>query len=130
MKMLKLFLLASCCVLMTACIEINENVEIKENGSGKISTTTDLSQLLDMMQSFGGDEMDKRKGEKVDTLIEMKSIIDTAKNLTADQKALLRNGKMRLKMNLAEKVFNVNMEFPFDNLEKYQQLNNLLSSGA
>jgi hypothetical protein len=130
MKVTRLFVAACMCLWLTSCIEINENVEIKENGSGKISTTTDLSQLVDMMQAFGGEEMDKRKDEKIDTLIEMKSIVDTAKNLTADQKALLKNGKVRLKMNLAEKVFNVNMEFPFDNMEKYQQLNNLLSSGA
>jgi hypothetical protein len=130
MKVIRLIVAAWFCLWLTSCIEINENVEIRENGSGKISTTTDLSQLVDMMQAFGGEEMGKRKDEKVDTLIDMKSIVDTAKNLTRDQKALLRNGKVRLKMNLAEKVFNINMEFPFDNLEKYQQLNNLLSSGA
>jgi hypothetical protein len=60
----------------------------------------------------------------------MKSIVDTAKNLTAEQKALLRKGKIRMKMNLPEKVFNINMEFPFENMEKYQELNTLLNSGA
>ena len=129
MRVIRLIVAVCICLWLTSCIEINENVDIKENGSGKISTTTDLSQLVDMMQAFGGDEMQSRKNDKVDTVINMKSIVDTAKNLTADQKALLRNGKVRLKMNLAEKVFNVNMEFPFENLEKFQQLNTLLSSG-
>jgi len=130
MRVIRLFVAACLCLLLTSCIEINENVDIKDNGSGKVSTTTDLSQLVDMMQAFGGDQMDKMKEEKVDTVIQMKSIVDTSKTLTADQKALMRNGKVRLKMNLAEKVFNVNMEFPFENMEKYQQLNNLLNSSA
>jgi len=130
MKFLKFLVIGLCCVWLTSCLEINENVEIKANGSGKVSTTTDLSQLVDMMSAMGGEEFDKKKDEKIDTVIEMKKFLDTAKGLTAEQKALLMNGKIRMKMNLAEKVFNINMEFPFDNLEKYQQLNNLLNSGA
>lgn len=130
MRVIRLFVAACLCLWLTSCIDINENVDIKNNGSGTISTTTDLSQLIDMMQAFGGDEMNKMKDEKMDTLIMMKSIVDTSTSLTADQKALLRNGKVRLKMNMTEKVFNINTEFPFENLEKYQQLSNLLSSGA
>jgi hypothetical protein len=130
MKVLKLLLLSFCCVWLSSCLEINEDVEIKENGSGKVSTTTDLSQLIDMMAAMGGEEFEKKKDEKIDTLIEMKKFIDTSTSLSADQKALLKNGKIRMKMNLAEKIFNINVEFPFDNMEKYQQLNNLLNSQA
>ena len=130
MKVFKFLLLGICCLWMTSCLEINENVEIKENGSGKVSTTTDLSQLVDMMSAMGGDEYNKMKDEKIDTLIDMKKFVDTSTKLTADQKALLRNGKIRMKMNIQEKVFNINMEFPFDNMEKYQQLNNLLNNQA
>jgi len=130
MKILKRILLACWCIWLTSCLEINEDVEIKANGSGKVSTTTDMSQLVDMMSAMGGEEFEKKKDEKIDTLILMKQFVDTSTSLTADQKALLRNGKIRMKMNLSEKIFNVNMEFPFDNLEKYQQLNNLLNSEA
>ena len=130
MKVLKLFLACCCCIWLTSCLEINEDVEIKDNGSGKVSTTTDLSQLIDIMSAMDSEGFGKKKDEKIDTIIEMKKFVDTSTKLTADQKALLRNGKIRMRMNLAEKVFNINMEFPFDNLEKYQQLNNLLNSEA
>jgi hypothetical protein len=130
MKLLKFVGMALCCVWFSSCLEINENVEIKSNGSGNISTTTDLSQLIDMMQAFGGEDLEKKKDEKMDTVIQMSTIVDTAKNLSADQKALLRKGLIRIKMNLAEKVFNINTQFPFDNLEKYQQLSTLMNSGA
>ena len=130
MKVIKCLLVGLCCLWMTSCLEINENVEIKENGSGRISTTTDLSQLVDMIAAMGGDEYNKMKNEKIDTLIEMRKFVDTSTKLTADQKVLLRNGKIRMKMNIEEKVFNINMEFPFDNIERYQQLNNLLNNQA
>ena len=130
MKVLKLLLISFCCVLMSSCLEINEEVEIKENGSGKVSTTTDLSQLVDLMASMAGDEYEKMKNQKVDTLIEMKGFVDTSTKLTAEQKSLLRSGKLRMKMNVEEKVFNFNMEFPFDNIEKYQELSNLMNNQA
>ena len=100
MKAVKFLVIAFCCLWLTSCLEINEEVEIKENGSGKVSTTTDLSQLVDMIQAFGGDEFEKKKDEKIDTTFDMKQFVDTASNLTADQKALLRTGKIKLKMNL------------------------------
>lgn len=128
--MLKLFLVAVGCVLFTSCLEINEEVQIKENGSGQISTTMDMAQLIDMMQAMGGDEFDKKKDEKIDSVIYLKSIVDTAKNLSAEQKALLRDGVVRVKMDIGAKEFKINMNYPFANLEKLQKLNNALSSGG
>jgi hypothetical protein len=131
MRMLKLFFVAVGCVFFASCLEINEEVQINDNGSGQVSTTMDMAQLIDMMQAMGGEEFEKKKDEKIDSTILMKSIIDTAKNLTAEQKALLRNGKMRIKMDMAKKEFNINMQYPFSNLEQLQKLNNTIgSSGA
>ena len=128
--MLKLFLVAVGCVLFTSCLEINEEVQIKENGSGQISTTMDMAQLIDMMQAMGGEEFDKKKDEKIDSVLYLKSIVDTAQKLTAEQKALLRDGVVRVKMDLAAKEFKINMNYPFSSLEKLQKLNNTLSSGG
>ena len=61
----------------------------------------------------------------------MKDIVDTSTKLTSEQKALLRDGTMRIKMNMAEKQFLLKMNYPFSSLEKLQQLNTQLgSSGA
>src|SRR5215213_3270434 len=118
MRILKLLFVAVGCVLLTSCLEINEETQIKDNGSGQISTTMDMAQLIDMMQAMGGEEFDKKKDEKVDSVINLKDIVDTAKNLTAEQKSLLRDGKVRIKMDLAAKEFKINMNYPFANLEK------------
>src|SRR5215213_7468645 len=113
MRMLKLFFVAVGCVFFASCLEINEEVQIKDNGSGQVSTTMDMSQLIDMMQAMGGEEFDKKKDEKIDSVIYLKSILDTAKNVTAEQKALLKDGKILIKMNMAAKEFFINMNYPF-----------------
>ena len=128
MRMLKLFLVAVGCVFFASCLEINEEVQINDNGSGQISTTMDMAQLIDMMQAMGGEEFEKKKDEKMDSTILLKDFVDTAKNLTKEQKALLRNGTLRIKMNMAQKEFNLNMKYPFSSLENLQKLNSALAA--
>lgn len=128
--MLKLLFVSVGCVLFTSCLEINEQVEIKPNGSGEVSTSMDMGQLIDMMQAMGGEEFDKKKDEKIDSFIYLKSIVDTAQNLTAQQKDLMRDGKIHVKMNMADKEFKITMNYPFNNLERLQQLNAAISDGG
>ncbi len=130
MRMLKLLFVALGCVLFASCLEINEEVEIKDNGSGQLSSTMDLGQLVDMMAAMGGDEFDKRKDEKIDSFINLKDIVDTAQNLTPQQKQLMRDGKVHVQMNMAEKLFKLNMQYPFASLEKLQQLHTAMSDGG
>ena len=130
MRMLKLLFVALGCVLFASCLEINEEVEIKENGSGQLSSSMDLSQLVDMMAAMGGEEFEKKKDEKIDSVIYLKDIIDTAKNLTAEQKRLTRDGTVRVQMNMAEKLFKLDMHYPFSSLERLQQLHAAMSDGG
>lgn len=118
------------CVLFASCLEINEEVEIKPNGSGELSTSMDMGQLIDMMQAMGGEEFEKKKDEKIDSFIYLKNIVDTASNLTTQQKDLMRDGKVHVKMDMAEKEFKIVMKYPFANLERLQQLNAAVSDGG
>jgi hypothetical protein len=128
--MLKMLFVAVGCVFFASCLEINEEVEIKDNGSGQLSTTMDMAQLIDMMQAMGGEEFDKKKDEKIDSVINLKDIVDTSKSLTAEQKDLMRDGKVYVKMNLQEKEFKIKMQYPFNNLERLQKLNAAISDGG
>jgi len=67
--MLKMLFVVVGCVFFASCLEINEEVEIKQDGSGQLSTTMDRGQLIDMMQAMGGEEFDKKKDEKSDSII-------------------------------------------------------------
>lgn len=118
------------CMFFTSCLEINEEVEIKPNGSGELSTSMDMGQLIDMMQAMGGEEFDKKKDEKIDSTIFLKNVVDTASNLTKQQKDLMRDGKVHVKMNMEQKEFKISMKYPFGNLERLQQLNTAISDGG
>ncbi|MBC7850376.1 MAG: hypothetical protein H7Y31_11610 [Chitinophagaceae bacterium] len=109
--------------LLLGCYEVNEEIVINENGSGTFVTRMDMSQLLEMMQGMGGEEMAKEGLDRpIDTVFMMKSFVDSAKEITAEQKQLLANGKMRMQMNMDKKVFKIDTDFPFANYGQLQQL--------
>lgn len=119
-------------VLLTGCFEVQEQVDIKENGSGQLSVNTDMSQLLDIMQTYvGKDEMEKQLPKKtMDTTLLMKDLVDTAKDITSDKKALVRDGRIHMKLNMDEKLFKSDMHFPFKSLSDLQKLYTSMNDGS
>lgn len=132
MKWVKILLPVLFFFVLAGCFEINEEINVKSNGSGEMTMKMDMSQLLDMMQSYlGKDEMDKQMPKKaMDTTVLMKDLVDTAKSISEDKKALIRNGKVHLKLNMDEKIFKADMHFPFDNLNNLQKLYTSLNDGS
>lgn len=111
-------------VLFAACYEINEDITINENGSGIYSTRMDMSALLQMMQSMASEEEIQKSGlnKSIDTLIRLKSIMDTAKDVTPEQRRLYQDGTMKMKIDLKENVFKADVNFPFKSLADLQTL--------
>ena len=111
-------------VLFAACYEINEEITITEKGSGTYSTKIDMSALLQMMQSMASEEEIQKSGldRSIDTVINLKSILDTAKNVTPEQRRLFENGTMKMKVDMKENIFNADVNFPFKNLDDLQAL--------
>ena len=122
MKLLKFAVIGYICLGLTSCLEITETVEIKEDGSGVFTNTTDMSQMIDMLAAVGGEEFEKMKEKTVDSTFSMRDRIDSAKNLTAEEKALLADGKVNFKMDAKEKIFNIQMQYPFRNLASLEKL--------
>jgi hypothetical protein len=112
-----LLLFFICCI--TSCFNLTEEYTIREDGSGQFTINMDLYKMIDMMNSFGkSDSLDTKTEEedKVrDTIIYFKKSIDESKELSADQKQLFRDGSLRLVMNLKEKKFFLDINFPFKN---------------
>lgn len=115
--------------MMAGCYEVNEEIVVNKDGSGTYDSHMDMSQLVDMIQSFAGEEDLKKQGmdRVIDTSILMNSVIDSVKNLTVQQRELLKDGKMRLQMNLKEKVFKIDMNLFFKN---YVQLHDLMTGAG
>jgi hypothetical protein len=119
-------------LFLASCVDITEDIEVRSNGSGQMLVNMDMSQLLDIMQSYvGKEEMAKQLPQnKLDTTIYMKDLVDTAKDISADKKALIRDGRLHLKLNMEEKVFKTDFHFPFSNLASLQKLYTAMNDGS
>lgn len=124
MKKYKLLLAALIAVCFTACIQIDEEVDIKNDGSGQMKVHTDMGKLFEMLKSFASEEDLAKEGinKAMDTTILMKDIVDTAKEVSAENKALLRNGVLHLNMNVKENLFKMDMNYPFNNMNEANKL--------
>ena len=122
MKRFIFLLLAIFC--FAGCYEVTEEITINENGSGNFTTKMDMGQMLEMIQSMAGEEELAKEGldKVIDTTIFMKSLLDSAKDVTPEQKELLKDGKLNLQMNMKEKLFKAQMNIPFKGYDKLQLL--------
>jgi hypothetical protein len=57
-------------------------------------------------------------------------MLDSAKDLSADQKEVLKDGKVRMQMNIKQKIFKMDMNFPYKNYKGLQQLMSGLGSNS
>src|SRR5689334_13368336 len=124
MKWLKFVLVSVLLFILVSCYDINENIVVNANGSGTYVTKMDMGQFIDMMQTFAGDDELAKDGldKPIDTTIHMKDIMDSAKDITPEQKELMKEGVMKIKMNMKEKVFNIDMSYPYKNFNALQML--------
>lgn len=122
MKALKLLVLCVLTCCFAGCFEINEEIVLKDNGSGDFSLNMDMGKMLEMMQAFMPPDQMKEMEKVRDTTIQLKDLTDTLTTLSPDKKALLRDGSLKMQMNLAEKIFKVNMKYPFKNTSDLQKL--------
>jgi len=129
MQQLRYFLLAAGLFLVMGCYEITEEISINGDGSGTYSTKMDMSALIEMMQSMAGEKELGKDGldRPLDTLIMLKDVMDSVKNLTPEQRELYHDGSMNLQMNRDEKIFKFNMSFPY---KDRTQLKTFMSGGG
>ncbi len=101
-------------VVLTGCLDTTEEIVMNEDGSGTITITNDMSASISMAKQFGGGEEDMKQGdEPVDTTISLAKEIEENKDLSEQEKNWLKNGKLRLQMNMDEEKMIISMNFPF-----------------
>ena len=124
MKLFRYVLVFVLLGLLAGCYEVNEEIAINADGTGTFVTKMDMGQLLEMMQSFAGEEKLSEEGmdKAIDTTFRMKDMLDSAKDITPEQKALLSTGTMKVQMNIKEKIFKMDMHFPFSSQDNLQKL--------
>src|SRR5258707_12212422 len=128
MKILKFILPVTLVFCLAGCLDVEEKIEVKKDGSGIYAMDMDMSQMIEMLQTYmGKDEMAKKGMQKMDTTIYMKDLVDTISSLSAEKKALLRPGSVHIKLDVDAKEFTTHMVFPYKSQTDLQELYNAMS---
>jgi len=131
MKFLKFILPAVLALGFAGCLDITENVDVRDDGSGQLTMDIDMSQMIDILQTYmGKDELAQKGMSKMDTTILLKDVIDTSAALSEDKKAILRPGRVHIKIDMDAKIFTVHSMFPFTSLPNLQKLYTLMNDGT
>jgi hypothetical protein len=135
-KIKLLFALLFVCSL-TACFEIEEKIDINANDSGTYTVNIDMSKMMQMMEALKSmksesadstatplNESDsiaapdnigsgEKKSQDIDSIIYFKPIVDTARNLTAAEKEMMRDGSMHILVNEKAGKVLLTLNLPF-----------------
>jgi hypothetical protein len=121
MKKLFYSILLSFSVLLSGCFDSVQELTINQGGMGEITAKLDMSKAMEMFLQMGGNEKDKEK-IKMDTVIAFKDILDSAKNLSGDEKELLKEGTMIVVMNSETGKLMITNKFPFQSVNDIDRL--------
>lgn len=110
---------------LTSCFDIVEEFTIHEDGTGEYAMKMDMSKIMDMITSMGKDapkKAMKEMEESKDTTIYLKDVLDENKELTAEQKEILKNGTLHMRMNAEAKEMFFKFNYPFKDEGDLQKL--------
>jgi hypothetical protein len=134
MKKILVFCLGMVTLTLTSCLDTIEEFTIAANGSGMYKRTMDMSKALEMlamlaqMDQSGNNELKDISEKEIDSVLSMNVFSDTASNLNAEEKALLKNGKMRITFKPKAEAFRIGFDIPFQRLEDVQKIMALSSN--
>jgi hypothetical protein len=125
MKKIKFILAFLLALAFYSCVDTEERIVINADQSGTYSLTIDLGKLIELSNQMMPDSArDSKPKEKKDSIIYFKNFIDTAQNLTAEEKALYREGYLHIDMDEANNKMKVEMGCPFKNSNQLTQVKN------
>ncbi len=116
MKNFKFLLAFISAAVLSSCLDTEEKIVLNNDNSGIYSMTLDMGRLLGMAASMGGDKPDQEKvKEKKDTVVYLKDMVNSADNLTPEEKATFQNAVISIKMDEAQNEMKIVMSSPFNN---------------
>ncbi|HEY0434704.1 MAG TPA: hypothetical protein VGC95_12590, partial [Chitinophagaceae bacterium] len=80
MKKIVYLLFFALVLMISGCFETTEDVTIAKDGSGVLTHTIDLSNLVGLLKQMGGDEM--KKMSNADTTIQLAGLTDSVAGFT------------------------------------------------
>jgi len=123
---LPILLLTLLTFLFSGCFETTEELTIADNGSGTYHVNMNMDGLFDMLDAMKSmdttGQMDSMLAKKMDTTVHFNQFTDTAKTISAKDKALLKNATMHMLMSQADQKIQIDMNFPFPHIEDVQKI--------
>jgi hypothetical protein len=128
---LKVVLPAIIAFSLTGCFDTTEEIEIDKKGNGSLVVNMDMGKIFEMMKGFMSQEdLTKDSLDRaIDTTIFMKSYLDTATNVSPEQKAIFKDGVVHMNMDVKNSVFKLNMRYPFTSYDNLNKLYGYLQQG-
>jgi hypothetical protein len=109
-------------MLLTGCLEMTQELTVNKDGSGTLSSTTDMSQVMSMVIQMAGDKIGDQKFN-MDTTIGFKSMLDSIKDLSPANRELLKNGLVHVVMKMDDNKYLVNSSVPFKKMADVDKIN-------
>jgi len=116
--------LVICCIFLAGCFETTQEITINKDGSGLFSNTTDLSNMVGMLKQMGGADVEKI--QNADTTILLSGIADSIADLTPQQRKLIKQGSLKLILNMNDEKLVTKLSVPFQKVGDIQILKEVL----
>jgi hypothetical protein len=115
-------------VALSGCFDTLDELTIAENGSGTFVNSLDMGKMLGLAKTMGGgnDEMKDLEKLKVDTIVNLKDIKDSLKNLNDAEKKIAATGTLRIQVDAKEDKLNFTFAFPFSNIAEIAPIQSIL----
>ena len=128
MKKFTWFLGLAVIFITAGCFDTAEEITINDSGNGTYMSTLDMGKLLSMAKTMGGDKDEMKDIEKlkVDTLINLKDIKDSLKNLNDAERKIAATGTLKVNVDANEEKMNFVFTFPFSKPAEISDIQNVL----
>ena len=127
--MMKKKLMAACLLVivsmvLTACFETESETTLNKDGSGSFQASVDFSSVMMFLTSK------KKEGEQdiaIDTTIFFKTFTDTSSALTARQKELMKDMKLKMLFDSKNSACVFTVSSVFKSTEDFNEMNKLMA---
>jgi hypothetical protein len=115
-------------IIFSGCFDTLEEVTINENGSGSFVNSLDMGKILSLAKTMGSgkDEMKDFDKLKMDTIIYLKDVKDSLKNLNTAEKNIAATGALKILVDATDDKMNFTFTFPFSKTSEIAGIQNIL----
>ncbi|WP_153796911.1 hypothetical protein [Foetidibacter luteolus] len=110
-------------VTLFSCLDTEEKIVIKSDDSGTYSLNVDMGRMMQYMKAFASQKEEIQEMLKAkDTTILFSSFIDTVSQLTAQEKEMLHDGSLNMRVDEENDEMKLSFLVPFKNIAHLQYL--------